>query len=215
MIVDSKRYYFLKVLKYIAMRFSFVVRLRGRIYFGLNDLDRKIVNIMNKKNGYFIEIGANDGIKQSNTKHLELFLNWRGVLIEPIPSQYHLLKYSRAIKTFKINALCVPNKVSNKKTLIWDFGLMSTSEEFYEHDDFLEHISAARSKFGKIGKQVWIDSFTLNEILDQAKAPRVIDLLVLDTEGSELSVLKGLNLHYWEIQYIVIESRDFKKLVTI
>ena len=36
-----------------------------------------------KKNGYFIEIGASDGIRLSNTYLLETKYNWKGICVEP------------------------------------------------------------------------------------------------------------------------------------
>ena len=36
-------------------------------YFALNSLDQKIEKYLNYEGGYFVELGANDGISQSNT----------------------------------------------------------------------------------------------------------------------------------------------------
>jgi hypothetical protein len=68
----------------------------GKHFFGLNNLDKKILDHINFKSGYFIELGANDGITQSNTKHFELFKGWHGVLIEPSPTQFKKLKKFRS-----------------------------------------------------------------------------------------------------------------------
>ena len=38
-----------------------------------------------KENGFFVEIGANDGISLSNTYLLEKKYNWKGLCIEPLP----------------------------------------------------------------------------------------------------------------------------------
>lgn len=50
----------------------------------LNDLDSKLEKYLNFQNGFFIEVGGNDGYKQSNTYYLEKFLGWRGILVEAI-----------------------------------------------------------------------------------------------------------------------------------
>ena len=49
----------------------------------------------NKKNGYFIEMGASDGIELSNTFMLEKDYNWTGMCIEPIPRRYAELVMNR------------------------------------------------------------------------------------------------------------------------
>lgn len=55
-------------------------------YFALNQLDIKLKKYLNFRRGYFIEAGANDGVKQSNTLYFEKYKGWRGILIEPIPN---------------------------------------------------------------------------------------------------------------------------------
>ena len=45
----------------------------------------------------------------------------------------------------------------------------------------------------------------LNEILKKTKAPKLIDFFSLDVEGSELSVLRGVNFKEFNFQYLLIE----------
>jgi hypothetical protein len=59
-----------------------------RRYFGLNNLDQKIEKYLDFDNGFFVELGANNGIEQSNTLYFELFRGWKGVLVEPTPHNY-------------------------------------------------------------------------------------------------------------------------------
>ena len=40
-------------------------------YTATNNLDKKIKKYIDYKNGYFVELGANDGINQSNTFYFE------------------------------------------------------------------------------------------------------------------------------------------------
>jgi len=51
-------------------------------------LDLKLDEIMKKENGFFIELGANDGLIQSNTAFFEFYKNWKGILIEPSHNRY-------------------------------------------------------------------------------------------------------------------------------
>ena len=47
-------------------------------------IDQKLIEIFNsKENGFYIELGANTGLNQSNTALLEWKYNWTGILIEP------------------------------------------------------------------------------------------------------------------------------------
>ena len=57
-------------------------------FYALNELDKKLLKYLDYDNGYFVELGANNGVNQSNTLHFELEKNWSGVLIEPTPHNY-------------------------------------------------------------------------------------------------------------------------------
>ena len=48
-----------------------------------------------KKNGYFVDLAATDGLKINNTLILEKQLNWNGICIEPNPIDYEKLKKNR------------------------------------------------------------------------------------------------------------------------
>jgi hypothetical protein len=60
------------------------------------------------KNGIFIELGAHDGIIQSNTAYFEYKYNWSGILIEPSFNQYELCKINRK-NSIVLNYACVSN----------------------------------------------------------------------------------------------------------
>ena len=70
-------------------------------FFSQAGQDKIIKNyfFQNKTNGFFIEIGAYDGIIGSNCYHFEKFLNWEGIAIEPSSIQYNKLKNNRTCKT--------------------------------------------------------------------------------------------------------------------
>lgn len=53
---------------------------------------------------------------------------------------------------------------------------------------------------------------TLNKLLIKANAPSLIDLLVLDVEGAEIEVLKGIDHQKFKFKYMCIESRNAQRL---
>jgi hypothetical protein len=68
---------------------------RKRYTFAAGGMDSLIAKILPNP-GYYIELGANDGITQSQTKYLELYCGWSGILIEPTPTVFNLLKRNRS-----------------------------------------------------------------------------------------------------------------------
>ena len=52
----------------------------------------------------------------------------------------------------------------------------------------------------------------MNQLLITAKAPNLIDFLSLDTEGSEIEVLKGIDHNIFRFKYICLECRDIEKM---
>ena len=63
------------------------MKLKGG-YFARDELDKQLEQYVNYDNGFFVELGANDGFSQSNSLYFEIKRNWRGVLIEPTPHNF-------------------------------------------------------------------------------------------------------------------------------
>jgi hypothetical protein len=69
---------------------------QSRRYYGLNGLDEKLESYINYDGGFFVEIGANDGVTQSNTLYFEQFRQWSGILVEPTHLNYFKCRANRA-----------------------------------------------------------------------------------------------------------------------
>ena len=73
----------------------------------LKNLDQKMLKYLNFNNGYFIEMGAHDGIHNSNTYYYEKNKNWTGILIEPSFNYKFLIKNRSNKNKFLITS--IPN----------------------------------------------------------------------------------------------------------
>src|SRR5258706_11075345 len=70
-----------------------------------HDLDRKLAKYLDYRSGTFIEVGANDGLNQSNTYWFERFRSWHGVLIEAVPEKAEECRRNRPRAQVFCNAL--------------------------------------------------------------------------------------------------------------
>lgn len=201
-------------LKPFVINYRLTARLLRKKYFGLNNLDRKILTYVNHKNGFYVELGANDGIAQSNTKHLELYKNWNGILIEPSEQQFRKLTKFRKKNNYFFNCACVATDFPRKSIQIMYSNLMSTPLE--GRSDIADPITHA-----KLGEQhsekeksfiFEVEARTLQSIFNEVSAPAVIDFMSLDVEGGELEVLNGIDFGKTNFDFILIETRSFKKI---
>ena len=166
-----------------------------------------VANTRNKKNNFFVEFGATDGITISNTHLLEKELNWDGILIEPASIWHESLKknrrciidkrciFSESGKTMKF--LVVKN---NKKA---EPGL-SSLKQFANNGDWASKIRLENSK------EEIVETISLNDLLDFYNAPKLIDYMSIDTEGSELDIIKNFNFKKHTINIISIEHNYHK-----
>lgn len=182
-------------------------------YFSVNDLDKQLENLLDFDNGYFVELGANDGVNQSNTLYFEHFRGWSGLLIEPYKPNYHELVRNRKSSNYFKNAACVGPTYSNPTVELVYSNLMTTAlgVESDIHEP-VEHANRGTKFWG--GKPFMFEApaLTLNSVLIEANSPNLIDLLSLDVEGVELDILKGIDYSRFRFRYICVESRNFDEL---
>ena len=117
-------------LNFMKIFIKLYLALRNKKYFSINKLDEKIEKkYLNYDNGFYVEIGANNGINQSNTFFFELFRNWEGILIEPLELKFHECKKFRSNKSNKFfNYACVSFDYKKEYINILDLDLMSISD---------------------------------------------------------------------------------------
>lgn len=180
---------------------------------GLNGLDRKLEKYLHFRNGFFIEVGANDGYSQSNTYYLEKLLGWRGILVEGIPSLYEKCKRTRSNSSVYNYAL-VSNEFQDSVVKMHYANLMSVVEGSLKNKETQRKQIERGLKNHKNKKTytVEVPAATLESILDKFVSLPQIDFLSLDVEGYELQVLSGMNIQKYQPRYILVEARFFDEV---
>ncbi len=140
-----------------------------------------------KKNGFFVEFGATNGITNSNTYLLEKEFNYTGILAEPNPKQRQKIS---EVRNAIIVEKCVWSK-SNEKLDFFDIGDSSTIKKFY--------------KKNLLNSSFKVDTISLTDMLDIHNAPSLIDYLSIDTEGSEFEILSSHNFEKYNFSVITVE----------
>ncbi len=179
-------------------------------YSAINNLDRKMERYLNYKDGFFVEIGANDGISQSNTFFLEKKYNWCGLLIEPSEKFKELIKV-RSSKNFFSNSACCSFENSGKLIKFSYNNLMTVALNLESDLNVSEHTKNAKDH-NKVNYEFKIEGTPLNNLLIKYKAPKLIDFFSLDVEGVEYEVLTGIDHSTYRFKYILVECRDFNKI---
>ena len=173
-----------------------------RKYNAYHNLDKQLLKYLNYKNGFYIDCGANDGVNQSTTWYFEKYLNWRGILIEPVPEVYNELKKNRSNRNYFYNYALISKK-NNRKYLNFTFN---------NNDSLTAKNTLVTSPLKKNERIIKVKCKTLEKILDNISIPRFIDFFSLDVEGYEFEVIQGINFNSVKFKYILVETEFPEKI---
>jgi FkbM family methyltransferase len=164
----------------------------------------------------FIQIGANDGVKNDPIFSFVKQYQWKGILVEPLPDFYEKL---------------VSNYQSAKNLTFENVGISDQNGEMdfyflppeYNKPEWLQQIGTFDKEaiefnlanfpelIGKIERRK-IQTFTLKHLLDKNKVLKM-DLLIIDAEGFEYKILKQLEQLSEKPSYILFEWGCMKENV--
>jgi FkbM family methyltransferase len=151
------------------------------------------------KGGTFLELGALDGLKFSNTYAFEQALDWRGVLIEANPDTFKQLVINRPLAVRAHTAVCHRPRLvhwisSDAVGGIWEFMAKSFRQQWHSKVDI------ADPKASTV-----VPCHPISAIL-QFVGIRHFNFLSLDVEGGELEVLKSVRFNQLTFDVIFIEA---------
>jgi FkbM family methyltransferase len=155
-----------------------------------------LTELNNKRDGFFVEFGATNGVDWSNTYFLEKEYGWTGILAEPAKVWHEELLRNRSAH---IELSCVWGSTDQQIEFVeTKDSILSTAAKFMYTDTHASDRREYREKYVVI-------SISLEDLLQKYNAPREIDYLSIDTEGSEFDILKTFNFDRYKFSVITCE----------
>jgi len=137
-----------------------------------------------RSTGWFVDVGAYDGISTSNTYALEQ-AGWQGLCVEPGPS----------FEQLKMNRSCA---VTRQAASNFTGGVR------------FDGMSVIADDGAPVHGESYVPCATLDYLMDSAGIPHVVDYLSIDVEGHEPEVLDGINFARRHFRFITIEHNAYR-----
>lgn len=167
-------------------------------FYSQQDEDKYIIQYLLKtkvSDGTYLEVGGCDGLLCSNTKTLEDFFGFEGILIEPQKHFYDKIQNNRSLIKNEIYNCAVSNSDD-------------TTIEFIGNNGEAGIVTDINTNLNKYN---WTHSYKvknmkMKDILNNSRFT-YIDFMIIDVEGAELSLLKSIDFSF-PIYCIIIEAHS-------
>lgn len=156
------------------------------------------------KNGFYVDVGAHDGISLNNTLYFEKNNNWRGINIEPIKDVFDMLVMNRPVD---VNINCAVCNRDGEADFYLNEGYTEMLSGIIENYDarHLERLMNENTEKSATTQIVKVNTKKLETIFDE-HAVSHINYLSIDVEGAEFEVLKSINFDKVFIDVIGFEN---------
>jgi FkbM family methyltransferase len=148
-----------------------------------------------KSRGFFVEFGSADGVALSNSYLLENEFGWSGILCEPSRSWHEDLKRNRRCI---VDTRCVYSRSGEQISFSENYiGELSGITEFTgeNHHGILDRTTTSYQ----------VETISLLDLLKHHNAPKHIEFLSVDTEGSEFEILNAFDFSQYSFGAICVE----------
>lgn len=175
------------------------------------DLDHKLKQYLDFNNGFFIEVGGNDGLEQSNTYWFERFRGWRGLLVEALPEKARLCARNRRRSQVVHAALVADDSIKSIRLKVANLMTYIPGQRTPEQD--AAHLDAAMSAYRVTEvPEIEVPATTLAALLDQ-RGGSPADFFSLDVEGYEVPVLQGMDPERHRPRLILVETDNLDRVL--
>jgi FkbM family methyltransferase len=148
-----------------------------------------------KRDGFFVDVGANHYKTTSNTYYLETSLHWSGIAIEPLTEfQADYAKFRPRTRFFPFFVSDISNQRAKMYVLEHSTQTSSGDKTFTEQP-------------GKKLQEMDVPTITLSDLLDSEKVQRV-DYMSIDIELWEPKALAGFDIERFQPKLVCIEAHQ-------
>jgi FkbM family methyltransferase len=153
------------------------------------------------RGGFFLDSGASNGVAGSNTLLLESLFGWTGICIEPNAKFFAELVGNRA-------CVCLNCCLYDREEQVDFFEAAGVYGGVMQEYDpkflrFVQRTLEVREQ--GIPSTVNKSARTIESVLLEYRAPRVIDYWSLDTEGSEFKILQSFPFDHFRFRVLTVE----------
>ena len=178
--------------------FKLIKRKKIDISFSQNFEDLILKRLLSSRNIFYVDVGANSPIINSNTM-LFYLKGYRGINID---AQEEIIEDLNTFRSRDKNILALID--SSEKTV--EFNYHKISSRSSSNKKFIDLSKKGLNNSDYQTNLVTKNTTTLTKILKKNKCPKKFDFLNIDVEGSELNVLKGMNLKIYKPKIIIVET---------
>ena len=156
------------------------------------------------KNGFYVDVGAHDGVSLNNTLYFEKNNNWNGINIEPNKKVFDKLLTNRP-HNINLNLAVCNNDGETEFLCNTGYTEMLSGIKNTFDSRHLQRLYRENIQMGASTEVIKVNTKKLETIFDENHISH-INYLSIDVEGAEFEVIKSINFDKVFIDIIAFEN---------